>query len=69
MDHKNVKFTAGRHYAKNNWDREIDIVGIIDGTAICQGWKTSYEKIRTDEDGNEYIKIENLVYPAYCRFN
>ena len=69
MEHKNVKFTPGTHYASNNWDKEIDIIGTVGGKAICKGWKISYETIRTDEDGNEYIKIENLVYPAYCRFN
>lgn len=66
-DRKNVKFSPGKYYCQQDWDREIDIVGVIDGMAICKGWKISYEPIKTDSDGNEYIQIEHRVYPAYCR--
>ena len=69
MDYQNVKFIPGKYYAKNNWDKEIEIVGTVAGTAICQGWKISYEPIRIDESGNEFIRIESLIYPAYYRLN
>ena len=67
MDRKNVKFQRGEHYAKENWDKFIEIIGFKNGCAICKGWKISYEPIKTDPDGNEYIKIGELTYPAYCR--
>lgn len=67
MNHQNVKFQPGEHYARNNWDKFIEILGVVAGKAIVKGWKISYETVRTDENGNEYIKIDELIYPAYCR--
>ena len=68
MDRKNVKFSkTGEYYAKENWDKFIHVIGFENGKAICKGWKITHEQIHTDENGNEYFKIENLTFPAYCR--
>ena len=67
MNRENVKFSTGTYYCQQDWDREINIVGFIGGKAICQGWKISYETIRTDDHGNEFIQIEHRTYPAYCK--
>ena len=65
-EHENVKLRTGRYYSKENWDKWIEIIGFIDGDAILKGWTISFEPIRTDKNGNEYIRLENLTYPAYC---
>lgn len=65
--HKNEKMTTGKFYALENWDHFIEVVGIVPGMAFVQGWKLSTEPIRTDENGNEFIKIENNRYYAFCK--
>ena len=63
----NVKFKPGKFYCLQNSDYEIEIIGIVAGYAIVKGWKISHERIRIDEQNNEYIRIENKTYCAYCK--
>ena len=67
IEHKNAKMETGKIYCLEDWDRSIEIVGIVAGMAFIQGWKLSTEPIRTDKNGNEFIRIENRTYYAYCK--
>ena len=67
MDHQNVKMETGKLYCWEDWDRQIEIVGVVCGMAFVQGWKLSTEPIRTDKNGNEFIRIENKTYYAFCK--
>lgn len=64
MKNAQKKLQPGTYYAKQDWDREITIIGIVDGMAVCNGWKISYEPIKVDSQGTEYIQIEERTYSA-----
>lgn len=66
-DNRNVKFTAGKYYCWQNSDYSIEILGVVMGMAMCKGWKVTTEPVRKDENGNEYIRLGNQTYYAFCK--
>lgn len=54
---RNHKFSEGKYYCWENSDYTIEIVRITPHTATVRGLLVTKEKIRTDENGNEYIRL------------
>ena len=67
MENKNVKFSTGKFYCWENSDYEIEVLGSAAGAAFVQGWTLSTEKIHVDKNGNEFLKIGNKTYYAFCK--
>ena len=66
---ENVKFTPGKVYASENWDKWTEIASESSlGRVFVKGWTLSTEKVHTDVNGNEYILMDGLHYYAYNKF-
>jgi len=66
---ENVKFTPGKVYASENWDKWTEIASESSlGRVFVKGWTLSTEKVHTDGNGNEYILMDGLHYYAYNKF-
>lgn len=68
-DRSNVKFVPGKYYASENWDKWTEILSEASfGTVFVQGWTLSTERVHTDSNGNEYIKMDGLHYYAFNKY-
>ena len=66
---ENVKFTPGKVYASENWDKWTEIASESSlGRVFVHGWKLSTERVHTDSHGNEFILMDGLHYYAYNKF-
>ena len=68
---RNYKFTEGKYCCWENSDYTIEIIRTTPKTAVVRGLFTTREKIRTDENGNEYIILGDVyrkqTYYAFSR--
>lgn len=62
-----VKLSKGKLYCWENSDIEINIASVGKTFATVKGLLTTKERIQTDENGNEFIKLGWQTYYAFSK--